>query len=166
MIRSSSLIFWLASIALVGCAAHTSTPAPPQMLAQRTCAGLSDAAQQTPLLDASQVVGVHKLEYRDGNLVHWRPAGADVRILAKEGQTAPWLHRVARCQQARALAGLDASGAGSPLAVAGAKISVRQADGTFAIRIEADGRAEGREIQQRTDAWAAAHQQPDLAAQR
>lgn len=113
------------------------------------CAGVPEPEQTSRLLGGELAVAdTRPVIVRLPKQIEHRTLGAEVYVWAEQGLTAHYLHHVARCQVARYEANLMSS-TSDPLAVPGAEVDVRTADGGFVVRITAETRAAGRAIADR-----------------
>jgi hypothetical protein len=139
-------------VVLTGCAttrAETPSPAVARQRAATACDALPEAEQSASLFgDTLAVADTRPVIVRRGKQMDHRTLGADVYVEAERGLTAPYLHRVARCQIARYEADL-AESERDPLAVAGAQVEVRPRGPGFVLRITAEARSAGRAIAER-----------------
>jgi hypothetical protein len=141
-------------VALAGCAtarAERPSSAVATARAESACEAVPQAEQSAPLFDGVTVADARPIVVRRGKQMDHRTLGAEVYVAAERGLTAPYLHRVARCQIARYQADL-AESERDPLAVAGAEVEVRPRGPGFVVRITAEARSAGRAIAERAAA--------------
>jgi hypothetical protein len=140
-------------LALGGCATASAVPTAPRASAAQeaavACEDLAAADRDAPLFEGKlDVADSRAVVVRRGKQMDHHTLGAEVFTLAEPGLTAPYLHRVARCQIARYEADLAESDT-DPLAVAGAEVRVRERGAGFVVRITAETRSAGRAIAER-----------------
>ncbi|MDB4976857.1 MAG: hypothetical protein JWN48_5198 [Myxococcaceae bacterium] len=138
---------WLSGLAVSLTLASAGALAP-GFASARDCSGLPSEHAKDPLAsDGFQVIASSKLYRRQDRPWMEIPTGARILVRAPWGFTVADLHRVATCHV----------GQNSPLAVPGARLSVRRTSGDlYELRITAEQRGAALEIQHRAEALARA----------
>lgn len=157
MMKVSSWIATFLLLGLGGCATMSTReqarPRSTQALAsaQRACQGIPLDQRREPLFGTQLKIAarqpLHTTVGRQRSLV---PEGAAMSVVAKEGLTQPWLHRLVTCHAAQYASGeMPEAFERDPLALPDVEVHIAQSGGRFIVRLTSDEAAVAREIAKR-----------------
>ncbi|MFO0694575.1 MAG: hypothetical protein U0230_13525 [Polyangiales bacterium] len=153
-VLASSLVL---ALGLGGCAAGATNVASTTGTrgdAHARCSSLSLEERSSPVLAGSaDIAGTREIHELVGKQRRQVLRGMAVYVPARPGTSAPYVERLARCEAASHQGG--AADTGTPLAVSGVQVDVRNSGPAYEIRLTSRDPEAAREIERRVEALVA-----------